>query len=405
MIVVGWYMHLRYEKKILSRFFTAGFVLAISLYTIILTALGLAGHPRHLMPLPPFHPHVDLYLLVFVLGFGYWYADSRLRPLVAPDAPPATTGQRWQWYVALGLLALVSGWPVHDIGETSLFTLHMIEHMVDRPGGARRCCCGARLAGWPTSLWGTGLWPGSCAPRPSRSPPSSSSTPPSSSSTGPTWSGWMLTSRPIHFAVHAWLFAAAILMWLPIFSPTNAIPRLQPPVQMLYLFLMSLLPTVPASFLTFSSVPIYPVYGDAALAYGLSAVADQTIAGIIMKVGGGFLIWGHHRRDLVQMDLTGAGVGAARSVAAVVIALALTACSQTSGTARGVVVAVDGDLEQVASFTVLVDGDEWLLMPVPDGDYSFALPHLREHQRTGEPVLVGWELVDNVRYALSLADG
>ncbi len=40
LIVVGWYMHLRYEKKILSRFFTAGFVLALSLYTIILTALG-----------------------------------------------------------------------------------------------------------------------------------------------------------------------------------------------------------------------------------------------------------------------------------------------------------------------------------------------------------------------------
>ena len=39
-IVVGWFMHLRFEKKILSRFFTAGFILAISLYTIILTALG-----------------------------------------------------------------------------------------------------------------------------------------------------------------------------------------------------------------------------------------------------------------------------------------------------------------------------------------------------------------------------
>ena len=98
-------------------------------------------------------------------------------------------------------------------------------------------------------------------------------------------------------------------------------------------------------------------------------------------------------------------MGPSRRVAAVIVALALVACTQTSGTARGVVVAVDGDLEQVASFTVLVDGDEWMLVPVPDGEYAFALPHLREHQRTGEPVLVGWELVDNVRYALSLADG
>lgn len=62
-------------------------------------------------------------------------------------------------------------------------------------------------------------------------------------------------------------------------------------MQMLYLFFQSLLPTIPASFLTFSSVPIYPVYGEAAMAWGLSAVADQTIAGIVMKLGGGFLIW------------------------------------------------------------------------------------------------------------------
>ena len=40
LIVIGWYMHLRFEKSMLSRFFTAGFVLACALYTIILTALG-----------------------------------------------------------------------------------------------------------------------------------------------------------------------------------------------------------------------------------------------------------------------------------------------------------------------------------------------------------------------------
>jgi len=39
-IVVGWYMHLRYEKPMLNRFFAGGFVLALSLYTIVLAALG-----------------------------------------------------------------------------------------------------------------------------------------------------------------------------------------------------------------------------------------------------------------------------------------------------------------------------------------------------------------------------
>ncbi len=243
------------------------------------------------MTLPPWHPHLDLYLLVFVLGYGYWYADARLRPLLAPEAPAATKGQRWQWFGALVLLALVSGWPIHDLGEQSLFTLHMVEHMV------------LALVVPPLLLRGTPRWLADITLgnklvatilRPLAKPVPAFVI---FNTTfvmihWPDLVGWMLTSRPIHFAVHAWLFTAAILMWLPVFSPTPAIPRLQAPAQMLYLFLMSLLPTVPASFLTFSTVPLYPVYGDAALAYGLTAVADQTIAGVVMKVGGGFLLWG-----------------------------------------------------------------------------------------------------------------
>ena len=243
------------------------------------------------MPLPPFHPHLDLYLLVFVLAFGYWYADSRLRPLIGPEAPPATTGQRWQWYVGLALLALVSGWPIHDIGETALFTFHMIEHMV-----IALVVPALLLRGTPRWLADITLGNRHVARvlRPLAKPVPAFVI---FNTTfilihWPDLVGWMLTSRGIHFAVHAWLFSAALLMWLPVFSPTQAIPRLQPPAQMLYLFLMSLLPTVPASFLTFSTVPLYPVYGEAALAYGLTPVADQTIAGIVMKVGGGFLLWG-----------------------------------------------------------------------------------------------------------------
>lgn len=40
LLVVGFYMHLRFEKSTLGRFFTAGFVLAAGLYTIVLGAMG-----------------------------------------------------------------------------------------------------------------------------------------------------------------------------------------------------------------------------------------------------------------------------------------------------------------------------------------------------------------------------
>ena len=42
-IVVGWFMHLRYEKPMLTRFFTAGFVLAVGLYLVVLSALGVVA--------------------------------------------------------------------------------------------------------------------------------------------------------------------------------------------------------------------------------------------------------------------------------------------------------------------------------------------------------------------------
>jgi cytochrome c oxidase subunit 4 len=39
--VIGWYMHLRYEKSTLRRFFTGGFILAIGLYGIVLGSFAL----------------------------------------------------------------------------------------------------------------------------------------------------------------------------------------------------------------------------------------------------------------------------------------------------------------------------------------------------------------------------
>ncbi len=40
-IVVGWYMHLRFEKPMLNRFFTAGFFLATALYLVVLASMGI----------------------------------------------------------------------------------------------------------------------------------------------------------------------------------------------------------------------------------------------------------------------------------------------------------------------------------------------------------------------------
>ena len=78
---------------------------------------------------------------------------------------------------------------------------------------------------------------------------------------------------------------------MPIVSPLEDMPQLHPLAKMLYLFLQSILPTVPASFLTFGSTPLYHFYEHVPRLGGLSALTDQQIAGVIMKVIGGLYLW------------------------------------------------------------------------------------------------------------------
>ena len=83
----------------------------------------------------------------------------------------------------------------------------------------------------------------------------------------------------------------------------------------------------------------------------------------------------------------------------------VAACTQSTGTMVGIVVAVEGDLTAVASFSVLVEGDTFEFIPVEGGEYAFPLPHLREHLRDGTPVRVGWEQRGDDLAAISLEDG
>lgn len=243
------------------------------------------------MPWPEPHLHLDVLAIVVVLAVAFAYGEWRLRPLVAPHEPPARRGQWVKWYLGLGFMFAVSSWPIHDIGETALFSVHMVEHMVIVYVSA------------PLLLLGLPRWMADrTIGHPKVAPVLRPITRPVPAFVflnvamiaihWPEAVRAMLTSDVAHFLIHLVLFVAALIAWTPVRSPTPALPRLSEPMQMLYLFCHSLLPTIPASFLTFSTKPIYPIYGDAALEWGITPLDDQTIAGVIMKIGGGLLIWG-----------------------------------------------------------------------------------------------------------------
>lgn len=94
------------------------------------------------------------------------------------------------------------------------------------------------------------------------------------------------------------------------------------------------------------------------------------------------------------------------ALTAALLAVLVSGCRSVPDDAmRGLVVEVSGDLNDVDSFTVLVEDERIVFVPSPDGDYAFPLAHLRDHLRSGEPVAVGWELVDGEYIATSIDDG
>jgi putative membrane protein len=78
---------------------------------------------------------------------------------------------------------------------------------------------------------------------------------------------------------------------LPVLSPLPEIPRLSPLPRMLFLFSQSIVPTLPASFLTLGSTPLYRYYESVPHLWGLSTLEDQRLAGLIMKIGAGLVLW------------------------------------------------------------------------------------------------------------------
>lgn len=235
------------------------------------------------------HPHPDVWLLVAALGGGYVWAVRRVGTrMVHPIERVVTRGQVVSFGLGLLSILAVSTWPVHDLGE-HLFTAHMVEHLV-----LALVTPPLLLGGMPAWMWRWLVEPvlgvARILTRPFVALVAFNAM--LAFVHAPFVVELMLRSEPLHLVLHAMLVGAAVLMWAPVLNPLIELPRLSYPGRMFYLFLQSLVPTVPASFLTFGESVIYRPYAEVARLWGLSAITDQQIAGLLMKIGGGFLLWG-----------------------------------------------------------------------------------------------------------------
>jgi putative membrane protein len=109
----------------------------------------------------------------------------------------------------------------------------------------------------------------------------------------PFWVNGTLDHHYLHFWAHLLLFTSALFMWFPVVSRLEEFPSLTGPARMIYLFLQSVVPNVPAAFLAMSTGVVYHFYASVPHPIaGFDAISDQQLAGAIMKVGGTFYLWG-----------------------------------------------------------------------------------------------------------------
>jgi putative membrane protein len=237
--------------------------------------------------LPPWRLHLDVWVVLGSLAAVYLIACRRH---TERTGVPASAHARRLFLGGVGVLVVGSVWPVHDLAERYLYLVHMWQHILFTLVAAPLL-----VAGTPAWLWRDLLrtptirrvWRFLTRPVPATI----------------LFNGVLLfthwpavvtlsvQSELAHFLLHTLLLATAIVMWWPIVSPLPEMPPLSPPGQMLYLFVQSLAPTIPASFLTFGHSPLYPVYETFPRIWGISALTDQTIAGLSMKLVGGAILW------------------------------------------------------------------------------------------------------------------
>lgn len=243
------------------------------------------------MHLPSFHVHLDVLSVVVVLEGAYLWAVRRLGPRNLPEGESAVSRGQLIWFTAgVATIFVASEWPIHDLSERYLFSVHMVQHTL------------ISLVAPPMLLLGMPAWllRRIIAPRPVRAALRQLTRPLIALvlfngvivvTHWPLVVNGMLQHHPLHLVGHLVLFGTATLMWWPVVSPLPEMPTLSYPGRMLYLFLQSIVPTVPASFLTFGSTPLYSFYEHAPRIWALSALTDQRIAGLVMKLVGGLILW------------------------------------------------------------------------------------------------------------------
>ena len=95
-----------------------------------------------------------------------------------------------------------------------------------------------------------------------------------------------LEDRGVHQLEHAAYLASALLFWWPVVAADPARRRLPYPVRALYVLLQLPVNSFLGMAILFADSPLYPHYATLGSPYGITALADQQVAGGLMWLAG-----------------------------------------------------------------------------------------------------------------------
>jgi putative membrane protein len=238
-----------------------------------------------------FQPNVEVYLLVGFLIGAYVYLVRVIGPKAVEPGEEVVSRRQLRCFVgAMVILFAASTWPIHQIGEDYLYSVHMLQHMMlsyflpplvllATPEWLLRVLVGEGLTYRVVRFFSKPVV------------------------AAVLFNGMVMITHipgvvntttvngPLHFSLHLMVVLTAVLAWMPVVGP---LPELQMKHggKMIYLFLFSVVPTVPAAWLAMADGAVYSHYGDQPVrVWNIDAINDQQVAGLIMKVGGGMFLW------------------------------------------------------------------------------------------------------------------
>lgn len=205
-----------------------------------------------------------------------------------------TRFERWSFWSGFTVLTLALVSPLHTVGSV-LFSVHMAQHEIMMLVAAPLLVLARPLVpflrglpfSWRRALghaaktnWIEGPWHAISAPL-------------------PAWTIhlialWLwhlpslfdatLQSDAVHSLQHACFFGSAMLFWWSLVGGRER--RLRAGIAVLYVFTTAVHTSLLGALVTFAPVPLYPAYRST-VAWGLTALQDQQIGGLIMWVPGG----------------------------------------------------------------------------------------------------------------------